>query len=418
MQPNIRFDHTVVALQVEGTVHVMVELTAPEAPATQRLPIDAVVVIDRSGSMSGQPLESVIEATCGLLRVAGSDDRIGVVSFDSEVRVELPLDHHDADRAAMVLRQIEPGGSTNLSGGWLKALEVLNEQARPGALTRIVLLTDGQANHGIIDQDRLATMAGAAAGNGVGTSCIGFGADYSEGLLAAMANAGRGNDYWCAGPDQAAAVFTSEFEGLASVVAQNVSVELRPGADVVELLVLNEFPITPVAAGMQVALGDAYGGERRRVVAMLRLAPRPAAGPIDAGEVVIRWASVGDDTSLHAVTVPLTVAAGENPDTADAEVSEQVLVLRAAREQAEAHREIERGNYERAATLLGDAADKLGWSTLPEHDRRVRELRDEVERLTVGNWDNESSKRLFSTSRSTSRGRKSRFDADEEEAKS
>ncbi len=415
MQPNIRFDHTVVALQVEGTVHVMVELTAPEAPATQRLPIDAVVVIDRSGSMSGQPLESVIEATCGLLRVAGSDDRIGVVSFDSEVRVELPLDHHDADRAAMVLRQIEPGGSTNLSGGWLKALEVLNEQARPGALTRIVLLTDGQANHGIIDQDRLATMAGAAAGNGVGTSCIGFGADYSEGLLAAMANAGRGNDYWCAGPDQAAAVFTSEFEGLASVVAQNVSVELRPGADVVELLVLNEFPITSVAGGMQVALGDAYGGERRRVVAMLRLAPRPEAGPIDAGEVIIRWASVGDDTSLHAVTIPLTVAAGENPDTADAEVVEQVLVLRAAREQAEAHREIERGNYERAATLLGDAADKLGWSKLPEHDRRVRELRDEIDRLTVGNWDNASSKRLFSTSRSTSRGRKSRFDADEEQ---
>jgi Ca-activated chloride channel family protein len=127
MQPNIRFDHTVVALEVEGTVHVMVELTAPEAPSSQRPPIDVMVVIDRSGSMDGGPLESVIEATCGLLRVAGADDRIGVVSFDTEVRVELPLDHHDADRAAAALRQIRSGGSTNLSGGWLKALEVLNE---------------------------------------------------------------------------------------------------------------------------------------------------------------------------------------------------------------------------------------------------------------------------------------------------
>lgn len=416
MQPNIRFDHTVVALEVEGTVHVMVELTAPDAPVSQRLPIDVMVVIDRSGSMSGEPLESVIEATCGLLRIAGPDDRIGVVSFDSEVRVELPLDHHDADRAARVLRQIRSGGSTNLSGGWLKALEVLNDQARPGALTRIVLLTDGQANHGITDEDRLATMAGGAAGKGVSTSCIGFGADYSEGLLAAMANAGRGNDYWCAGPDQAAAVFTNEFEGLATVVAQNVSVELRPGADVVELLVLNEFPITPVAGGMQVALGDAYGGERRRVVAMLRLAPQSSAGPIAAGEAVIRWVAVGDDTSLHAVTIPLVVNAGDNPDTADAEVVEQVLVLRAAREQAEAHREIERGNHAAAARLLGDAAAKLQRSALPEHDRRVRELRDEVDRLAVGDWDNGSSKRLFSSSRSTSRGRKSRFDEEPGEA--
>ena len=418
MQPNIRFDHTVVALQVEGTVHVMVELTAPEAPSSQRPPIDVMVVIDRSGSMDGGPLESVIEATCGLLRVAGADDRIGVVSFDSEVRVELPLDHHDAGQAARVLRQIHSGGSTNLSGGWLKALEVLNDQARPGALTRIVLLTDGQANHGIVDPDRLATMALGAAGKGVSTSCIGFGADYSEGLLAAMANAGRGNDYWCAGPDQAAAVFTSEFEGLVSVVAQNVSVELRPGADVMELLVLNEFPITPVAGGMQVALGDAYGGERRRVVAMLRLAPQFEARAVAAGEAVIRWVAVGDDTSLHAVTIPLVVNAGDNPDTADAEVVDQVLVLRAAREQAEAHREIERGNFDAAARLLGDAADNLLHSALPEHDRRMRELRDEIDRLAVGDWDNGSSKRLFSTSRSTSRGRKSRFDADQEPGES
>jgi Ca-activated chloride channel family protein len=253
-------------------------------------------------------------------------------------------------------------------------------------------------------------MAGGAAGKGVSTSCIGFGADYSEGLLAAMANAGRGNDYWCAGPDQAAAVFTSEFEGLASVVAQNVSVELRPGADVIELHVLNEFPITSVAGGMQVALGDAYGGERRRVVAMLRLTPQFEARAVAAGEAVIRWVAVGDDTSLHAVTIPLVVNAGENPDTADAEVVEQVLVLRAAREQAEAHREIGRGNYDAAARLLGDAADNLLHSALPEHDRRMRELRDEVDRLAVGDWDNGSSKRLFSTSRSTSRGRKSRFD--------
>jgi Ca-activated chloride channel family protein len=418
MQPSIRFDHTVVALEVEGTVHVMVELTAPEAPASQRPPIDVMVVIDRSGSMDGGPLASVIEATCGLLRVAGADDRIGVVSFDSEVRVELPLDHHDADRAAMALRRIRSGGATNLSGGWLKALEVLTDQARPGALTRIVLLTDGQANHGIVDEDRLATMAGGAAGKGVSTSCIGFGANYSEGLLAAMANAGRGNDYWCAGPDQAAAVFTSEFEGLVSVVAQNVSVELRPGADVLELLVLNEFPITRVADGVQVALGDAYGGERRRVVAMLRLAPQLEAGQVAVGEAVIRWVSVGDDTSLHAVTIPLLVNAGGDPDTADADVVEQVLVLRAAREQAEAHREIERGNFERASQLLGDAAEKLRHSSLPDHDHRVHELRAEIDRLNVGHWDNASSKRLYSSSRGASRGRKSRFDADEKPGES
>jgi hypothetical protein len=36
----------------------------------------------------------------------------------------------------------------------------------------------------------------------------------------------------------------------------------------------------------------------------------------------------------------------------------------------------------------------------------------------MGDWVSGSSKRLFSTSRSTSRGRKSRFDADEQPGKS
>jgi hypothetical protein len=112
------------------------------------------------------------------------------------------------------------------------------------------------------------------------------------------------------------------------------------------------------------------------------------------------------------------VNAGDNPDTADAEVTEQVLVLRAAREQAEAHREIERGNYDAAARLLGDAAEKLRHSSLPDHDHRVHELRAEIDRLSVGDWDNESSKRLYSSSRGASRGRKSRFDADEEPGES
>jgi hypothetical protein len=146
---------------------------------------------------------------------------------------------------------------------------------------------------------------------------------------------------------------------------------------------------------------------------MLRLAPQLEAGQVAAGEAVIRWVSVGDDTSLHAVTVPLVVNAGGDPDTADAEVVEQVLVLRAAREQAEAHREIERGNYERASQFLGDAAEKLRRSSLPDHDHRVHELRAEIDRLNVGDWDNASSKRLYASSRGASRGRKSRFDADE-----
>jgi Ca-activated chloride channel homolog len=413
MKPQIKIDRTVVAVRVEDTVHLMVELAAPEAPPAQRPPIDAVVVIDRSGSMAGHALESVVTATIDLLRLAGPDDRIAVVTFDSEVEMVLPLQHHDPDRAAHALRSVRPGGSTNLSGGWLKAVEVLNEGLRPGALTRIVMLTDGCANTGITDADRLCGLVGSALRQQISTTCVGFGDSYDETLLAGMADAGGGNDYWCAGPDQAAAVFVNEFVGLATVVAQNVSVEIVPTNDVVACLILNEFPITSLNPGFQVALGDAYGGERRRVIAMIGLAAQNQTGPMHVADVTVRWASIGDDLGLHSVTFPVNVDVDTHPDRTapDPDVVEQVMLLRAAKSRSDAHRAAESGDFDVAARLLQSAADIL--ETTSGHEMQVAELRTDVHQLESRIWDAASSKRLFSSSRETTKGRRSRFDGTE-----
>ena len=214
MQPNLKLDHTFVAVNVDGVVHVLLELAAPEAIVTERAPIDVVVVLDRSGSMSGAPLHAVREATCNLLRLLGPTDRLGVVAFDDEVELVLRLTTHDADLAANRVRQIDSRGSTNLSGGWLKAFEMLSADGRADALRRIIVLTDGHANAGITDRDELCGIAAAAKKQGVTTTTVGFDDGYDELLLAAIADAGAGNDYWCAGPDQAPQVFAAEFEEL------------------------------------------------------------------------------------------------------------------------------------------------------------------------------------------------------------
>ena len=99
MQPTVKFDRQLVTVLVDEVVHVMLELTAPPAEPIQRPPVDVVVVLDRSGSMSGAPLEAVTAATAQLLRLAGPDDRLGVVAFDSEAMLVLGLDRHDPDLA-------------------------------------------------------------------------------------------------------------------------------------------------------------------------------------------------------------------------------------------------------------------------------------------------------------------------------
>ena len=137
-------------------------ITAPPAVGAERAPIDAVFVLDRSGSMDGAPIHAVREATCNLLRLLGPDDRLGVVVFDDEAQMVLPLAAHDPDAASLRVRAVETGGSTNLSGGWLKGLEMLSGDVRPHALRRIIVLTDGHANMGVTDSPSLCGLMSAA----------------------------------------------------------------------------------------------------------------------------------------------------------------------------------------------------------------------------------------------------------------
>jgi Ca-activated chloride channel homolog len=410
MESNIKLDRTLVAVNIDGTIHLMLELTAPPAVAAVRAPIDVVVVLDRSGSMSGAPMHSVREATCNLLRLLGPDDRLGVVAFDDGIELVLPLATHNADAACARIRQIETAGSTNLSGGWLKGFEMLSTGGRPAALRRILVLTDGHANAGITDRDALCTIVAGAKAQGVTTSMVGFDDGYDEVLLAAMADAGAGNDYWCAGPDQAPQVFAAEFMGLASVVAQNISVEIRP-RDGVDIAVLNEYPITIVKGGIQIALGDAYGGERRRVVAMVRLPAPNAVGAINLAELVVRWASTVGTVSLHSITIPVVVNASDGPDadqTPDPEVIEHVNILRAARSQKEAHERISRGDTDGARRAMCETIDLL--AAMPAQAAGAAQARVDLDELDGGRWSAASSKRLHAAMRSTQKGRRSRFD--------
>ncbi len=417
MEPNVTFDRTIVTVESGNEVHVLVELTAPAAPVNDRPPLDVVLVLDRSGSMHGAPLEGVIAATTQLLRLLGPHDRIGVVAFDNTAELVLGLDHHNADTASLAVRRIRPGGSTNLSAGWLKGLELLQTSLlesgrRPEALARIVVLTDGRANCGVTNPDELTAMIAGGTGTQVTTTTIGFGERFDETLLSRLADAGAGNDYWCAGADNAPEIFNDEFEGLASVVAQNLSVEIRTTDNVVDLGILDEHPVTFIDGGAQVALGDAYGSEQRRVVARLALSPTRLPGALPLGEIVLRWAEVGGTYALHTTTVPIGIGVSTDPDApdpdADPKVTEHVMVLTAAAQQREALELIDRGDLERAAEQFTLAADLLA-ATGGDPDE-IAELRRDVERLRRQDWDRTSSKRQWSSMRQNLKGRKRRYD--------
>lgn len=412
MKPNLRLDHSIIVARQDEIIHAVLELTAPSAPALERPPLDIALVIDRSGSMEGRPLDSVRKAVIELLRVAGANDRIAVVTFDTTVDVALPLEHHDVTAVAARIRAIHSGGSTNLSAGWLKGVEILTTSKRPDAIARVVLLTDGHANAGITAPDALCTMVRGATDHGVTTSVIGFADGHDENLIAALADAGQGNDYWCAGPDQALNVFTAEFAGLASVVAQNLSVEVRPTVATAAFECLNEFDSMPVPgneAARVINIGDAYGDEVRRLA--LRFALRPVSTPeeILIAELVVRWASTVGSVSLHELTIPITVnsvdISSERPGP-DPVVVEHVLRLEVADDRRQAIDAVRQGRYDDARRLAQRAVDKMvAIGGDPDEIRELMRFAADIESA-----DEMTLKGMQSSSRQTNKGRRLRFD--------
>jgi len=278
MEATIRLEHNLLAVEDEHTVHAMLELKAPPAPAGPRPPLNLALVIDRSGSMAGPKLEVTKRCAAYLIRRLAPSDRLALVAFDDEVTLLSPLAPARPDALLPIVRGIPVGGSTNLSGGWLKGMEELGRAPAEGTRA-ILLLTDGQANVGITETPALVEMARRARAEGIGTTTIGFGEGFAEDLLTGMADAGGGNAHYAATPDEAPAIFAEEFEGLVSLVAQNVSAEIRPADEVKMLGVLNEYPQVAVPGGVQVQLGDAYAEDERRVVFELHVPEMSRLGP-------------------------------------------------------------------------------------------------------------------------------------------
>ena len=107
-------------------VHVLVAIAAPDAPATTapRAPLNLAIVLDRSGSMAGRPLEEAKKCAEHMIRGLTPADRVAVVSFDDHVETVVPSqDVESQDRIAAAVRKIIAGGSTNLHGGWLAGAE-------------------------------------------------------------------------------------------------------------------------------------------------------------------------------------------------------------------------------------------------------------------------------------------------------
>jgi Ca-activated chloride channel homolog len=402
MDGQIRLEHELLAVESEHDVHVMFELTVPDAPVrSKHTPLRVGLALDRSGSMAGDKLETVKRCARYLVERLHEQDAIALVTYDEDVELLAPLAKPDVRMLGRSIASVGPGGMTNLSGGWLKAIEELDR--RDDGVRRVLLLTDGLANRGIVDPRQLTAIAHTTAQRGVSTTTIGVGDGFAEELLTSLADAGGGRAWFAESVEDIPAIFAEEFDDLVAIAAQNVSLELRPGSEIELLAVLNDYPSVAVEGGVQIALGDVFSSQRLRVVLKLHIPHLARLGVQQVAELVLRYVTVGETVETHRQSFPLTinaVSAEEADDaTADQDVTDEVIVLSAAQATDEARRLADAGDTGAAAELVGGVVQELRIvaSRSPrsaELLRRAESLEHAVTEMQADEYGPAASKRL------------------------
>src|SRR5215469_17368516 len=129
MKIDLALDYQTILRNEPRPVHLVATLCAPKLETHSR-PRSAAfaVVLDRSGSMAGEPLRLACEACKAVVRNLRQDDLFTLVVFDDSAQVVISL-QKPVDRRGMVtaIEQITDGGSTNLIAGWLLGRDELLE---------------------------------------------------------------------------------------------------------------------------------------------------------------------------------------------------------------------------------------------------------------------------------------------------
>lgn len=162
-------------------------LPAPRMPESAVAAKDVTIVLDRSGSMSGAPLQQAKTAAANVVRRLGKTDRVNVVAFDDEVYplFEQPrlADRQARERAISFIDRLTDGGGTDLALALKTSLDFQEQTKRPKV---VLFLTDGQSD------SRSTLEAAAADRRDVRIFTVGLGQGVNRPLLSRLAATKRG----------------------------------------------------------------------------------------------------------------------------------------------------------------------------------------------------------------------------------
>ncbi|MDF5717877.1 MAG: VWA domain-containing protein [Rhizonema sp. NSF051] len=331
----------------------------------RRVPLNLCLILDRSGSMNGQPLETVKRAANNIVDRLNPEDRLSVVVFDHHAKVLISNQVLDKpERIKQQINRINADGGTSIDEGLRLGIEEL-AKGKKETISQAFLLTDGENEHG--DNNRCLKFAQLATNYNLTLNTLGFGDNWNQDVLEKIADAAGGTLSFIQQPEEAVDAFGRLFNRMITVGLTNAYLlfslvpnvrlaELKPIAQVAPDTI--ELPVQQEAGGQfAVRLGDLMKDVERIILANLYIGHLPE-GRQTIATLQIRYDDpTQNQTGLLSQIIPVEVKViqGYQPSP-DSQVQQSILALAKYRQTQLAEAKLQQGDRAGAATMLQTAA--------------------------------------------------------------
>lgn len=361
-------DVDMVALESADKLTLMVDLTAPESAHQSSRPGQAVqIVLDRSGSMRGQPLEAAKGAILKLVERLSPQDFFGFVVFDDQSLIIAPtkkMSEHHIPSLRKTIREVDSGGSTDISSGYLLGLREVSRVKAAGGST-LILISDGHANAGEQDPKFFSEVSAKSATEKVATSTIGLGNGYDELILEALAQGGGGAHRFASSIDEAVGAIASEVDNLLDKTIVNAVLRVTPERNLsnnLRIEMIQRLPYWKDGETFVLQLGDLYSGENRRFVVDMEVPALTSLGMKKIAEITIEYLDLAQRQEISvSMPVNVNVVPGEvaSKRVADPIVRAERLILEAQCAKSQATEDLLSGKINEASSRLKGTAANL-----------------------------------------------------------
>jgi len=305
----ISWDKNVVPENTKIERSLLIDLTTKSdsiKTKKDRPPVNLALVIDRSGSMDGSPLEAAKSAAKQITKKLNSGDRLSLVSFDTETKSHfsnIKMDSKGASFARGVINELYAGSMTNLSGGWFEGARCVTEAIDHGNFNDgfVIVLSDGMANVGITDPKELKLHATELSSRGIQTSSIGIGAHYSPLQLDALALGGGGRLHDTETAGDIIEVVLGELGEIGNTFARNLKLYIHSPSSI-QLECLSKIPGESYGNFFQVDVGSLQLDQTRSIALLVKTDSQDKGSELPI-EVHITWEDIEKGEQIESTVV-------------------------------------------------------------------------------------------------------------------